>query len=57
MMHLKPISLENVNDFAGTTYDKMSVKEKMDMISESMSKKHNNRYFEFLLVYEHDTVV
>ena len=57
MIHLKPIGIENINDFAGTSYDKMSIKEKTDMISESISKKHSNQYFEFLVVYDNDAVV
>ncbi len=57
MIQLKPISLHNIDDFNGTSYDKMSFHEKKSMILESINKIHNNQYFEFLVVYKDDTVI
>ncbi len=57
MILLKPISLDNINDFSGTTYDKMTLCEKKTMILESINKLHNNQYFEFLVVYKNNTVI
>lgn len=56
MIYLKPINFENLNDFSGTSYDKMSFKEKQTMILESINKTHNDQYFEFLVVYQDDIV-
>ncbi len=57
MICLKPIDLDNINDFSGTSYDKMSFKQKQDMIIESINKIHNDSYFEILAVYQNDTIV
>lgn len=57
MIHLKPISLDNINDFNGTSYDKMTLCEKQTMILDSIHKIHDNQYFEFLVVYKDDIVV
>ncbi|MBR4100174.1 MAG: GNAT family N-acetyltransferase [Clostridia bacterium] len=57
MIHLKPINIDNINDFIGTSYDKMTFEEKQNMILESINKSHNNQYFEFLVVYKNDIVI
>lgn len=57
MIYLKPITLDNISDFNGTSYDKMSFEQKQNMIVESINKIHNELYFEFLVVYEDDTVI
>lgn len=57
MIYLKPINIDNINDFIGTSYDKMSFEEKQNMILESINKIHNNQYFEFLVVYKNDIVI
>lgn len=57
MICLKPIALNNINDFIGTSYDKMPADEKQKMIQESIDKIHNNSYFEILVAYKNDTVV
>ncbi len=57
MIHLKPITLDNISDFKGTSYDKMSFEQKQNMIAESINKIHNEQYFEILVVYEDDIVI
>ncbi len=57
MIHLKPITLDNISDLKGTSYDPMSFEQKQNMIEESINKIHNERYFEFLVVYDGDTVI
>ena len=57
MIYLKPITHNNINDFAGTLYDAMLFEEKQNMINESINKIHNNSYFEFLVVYENDNII
>ena len=57
MIYLKPITYDNINDFTGTSYDKMSFEDKHNLIEESINKIHNGQYFEFLVVYDNDTIV
>ena len=57
MIYLKPIELSNVNDFGGTSYEKMSIEDKRLMIQESIKQSHEGQYFEFLVVYDDDTVI
>ena len=57
MISLKPITLNNINDFKGTSYDKMSFEQKLGMIQQSIKKTYNNFYFEFLTVYKNDTII
>jgi len=57
MIHLKPISYDNIDDFEGTSYDVMSSEQKQNLITESINKIHNGWYFEFLVVYDDDTIV
>ena len=57
MIYLKPISLDNINDFSNTSYDKMTLEEKQKLITESINKFHNNQYFKFLVVYKDDVVI
>ena len=57
MINLKPINYDNINDFVGTSYDKMSFEDKHNLIEESINKIHNGQYFEFLVVYDNDTIV
>ncbi len=57
MIHLKPITLDNIGDLKGTSYDCMSFEQKQNMIEESINKIHNEQYFEFLTVYEDDAVI
>lgn len=57
MIYLKPITHNNINDFAGTSYDAMSFEERQNMIDESINKIHDKSYFEFLVAYENDTVI
>ena len=49
MLHLKPIFYNNIDDFEGTSYDVMSSEQKQNLITESINKIHNGRYFEFLV--------
>ena len=57
MIYLKPITYDNINDFAGTSYDTMSFEQKHHMIRESVNKIHDESYFEFLVIYEDNTVI
>ena len=57
MLHLKPITYDNICDFDGTEYENMPPEERRRMIAESMNRMHNGAYFEFLVVYREDTVV
>lgn len=57
MIYLKPITLDNINDFKNTAYDNMTLEQKEEMIIESINKIHNNMYFEFLVVYKNDIVI
>ena len=57
MISLKPITLNNINDFKGTSYDKISFEQKLGMIQQSIKKTYNNFYFEFLTVYKNDTII
>lgn len=57
MIHINPINMNNIDDFIGTSYDKMSFEEKHNLILESINNVHNNQYFEFLVVYKNDIVI
>ena len=57
MMYLKPITYDNIKDFDGTDYGTMSFEERQNLIDESMKKNHNGAYFEFLVVYNDNTVI
>ena len=57
MIYLKPITLDNINDFKNTSYDNMTLEQKEEMITESINKIHNNQYFEFLVIYKNDVVI
>ena len=57
MIYLKPITLNNINDFKNTSYDNMPLKQKEAMITASINKIHNNMFFEFLVVYKNDIVI
>ena len=57
MIYLKPIKLDNINDFKNTSYDNMTFEQKEEMITESINKIHNDMYFEFLVVYKNDIVI
>lgn len=57
MIYLKPITIDNINDFKNTSYDMMTLAQKEEMITESIHKIHNNMYFEFLVVYKNDVVI
>ena len=57
MLTLKPITHDNINDFDGTSYEAMSAAERKTLISESIGQLHNDRYFEFLVVYDNDHIV
>ena len=57
MVHLQPITDENVSDLAGTSYDGMPCDEKLRMIADSLRKEHNGSYFELLAVYDEDLLV
>jgi len=57
MLYLKPITYENMEDFDGTDYGIMSAEERRGLIDESIKRIHNGAYFEFLAVYEENTVV
>ena len=57
MIYLKPITLDNINDFKNTSYDNMTLEQKEKMITESINKIHNNMYFEFLVAYKNDVVI
>ena len=56
-MYLKPITIDNLYDFCDTDYETMSVEDRKKMIAESINKVHNGHYFEFLVVYEEDTII
>ncbi len=56
-MYLKPITYDNINDFDGTDYGAMSLEERHNLIDESMNKSHDGSYFEFLVVYNDNTVI
>lgn len=47
---VRPIQRHEKALLEDTSYSTMSNEEKNDMISESLQKKHNGRYFEFLVV-------
>lgn len=57
MLYLKPITYDNINDFDDTEYASMSFEERRNLIDESINKIHNGAYFEFLVVYNDNTVV
>ncbi len=57
MIYLKPITLDNINDFNNTSYNNMTPQQKEEMITESTNKIHNNMYFEFLVVYKDEVVI
>ena len=57
MLHLKPITHDNIDDFNGTEYANMPYEQRHQMIEESINRTHNGMYFEFLVVYHADTVV
>lgn len=57
MIYLKPITFNNINDFKDTSYDNMTLEQKKEMITASINKIHNEQYFEFLVVYNDDTIV
>lgn len=57
MIQLKPITYDNINDFDGTQYAAMSFEERKILIDESINKIHNGAYFEFLVIYNDDTVI
>ena len=57
MLYLKPITYENIEDFDDTDYGVMSFEERQGLIDESMKKIHNGAYFEFLVVYQDNTVI
>ncbi|MBQ8577230.1 MAG: GNAT family N-acetyltransferase [Clostridia bacterium] len=57
MICLKPITYDNIKDFDGTDYGSMSFEERKHLIDESINKNHNGAYFEFMVVYNDDTVV
>ena len=57
MIHLKPITPDNINDFAGTSYETMPLEQKQKMIEESRNNSHNGFYFEVLVVYKNDEVM
>ena len=42
MIYLKPITLDNINDFKNTSYDNMTLEQKEEMITESINKIHND---------------
>lgn len=56
-MILKPITYENMEDLADTSYADISTQEKKDMIQSSVNKVHEGAYFEILTVYCEQTVV
>ncbi len=57
MIRLKPITLNNISDFIGTSYDNMPAYQKQKMIQESIDKIYNNSYFEILVAHKNDTVM
>lgn len=57
MISLKPITLQNIDDFDDTEYETMTSEQRYRLIEESIEKKHNGFYFEFLVVYRENTVV
>ena len=56
MIILKPITYDNLHDFDGTEYGSMPLEERKRLIDESINQNHNGSYFEFLVVYQDDTV-
>ena len=57
MICLQPVTVENLGDFAGTSYDDMSREEKLAMIGESLRREHEGSYFELLAVCDGDRIV
>lgn len=57
MLYLKPINYDNIKDFDGTDYSAMTFEERKTLIEESKNQIHNGAYFEFLVVYNDNTVI
>ena len=57
MIALHPVSLRNVDDFSGTSYDAMSREEKVTMIEESICGTHTGSFFQLLTVYKDDRII
>ena len=57
MIHLKSITYDNINDFEGTDYNRMSFEQRQNLIDESINQIHNEAYFEFLVVYNDNTII
>ena len=57
MITLKPITIEQINNFDGSSYCVMSDNEKIKMIAESNDLLHNGNYFELLVVYLDNKII
>ena len=57
MLRIKPITKNNIHDFSGTSYDKMSIEQKKRMIMGSIDKVHEGSFFEFFVVYDDNKVL
>ncbi len=57
MISLRPVSEADIDSFAGTEYENMSSDDKLRVIRESISKRHEDRYFELMTVCDDDRIV
>ncbi len=57
MLYLKPITIDNINDFTDTEYDAMPLVKKQDLIKSSTKKNYNGQYFEFFVIYSENIVI